>query len=390
MGQLKQEIEKQLTDKILPFWMKLKDEENGGFYGEVDYDLTINKEGPKGGIAAARFLWSFSAAYRVTMKEEYLSYAHHAYRFLSQKAIDPVHKGLYWMLDHKGNPIDTRKHIYTQAFGIYALSEFYRAFKHPEALKLARELYELIETKGYDEHTKAYKEEFNREWIERSNEMLSEHGLVSDITTNTHLHVLEAYTNLYRVWPSQQLKEKLTNLVYTFYQKIYDYETKFQKVFFDKKWQELMDLKSYGHDIEASWLLDEAVKVLDLKDENISKMIIDIAYNIAEHGVLEDGSVANEEKEGKVDCTRVWWVQAESMVGFYNAYERTGDKKFLNLVDNLWKYTKENLIDSRDEGEWFWSVEPDGKPTKRPVAEPWKTPYHNSRFCLEMIERMSR
>lgn len=384
---LRNMAEKELREHILPFWLKLKDIDNGGFYGEVDFNLNVNKESIKGGIQTARILWSFSAAYRVTNVEEYKEAAEQAYVFFRDKLIDNEFKGVYWAVDYKGNPADTRKHVYCQSFGIYALSEYYRATKNEEALELAMSLFELIEDKGFNESNLAYLEEFDRQWNVIPNEMLSENGVMADITTNTHLHVLEGYTTLYRVSGDERVKEKLTNLIYTFYNKIYDKENHLLKVFFDNNWESIIDLKSFGHDIEASWLIDEAYKVLGIKDDAIEKMIIDIAHNIKSE-IQQDGSLINEEENGVKDCTRIWWGQVEAMVGYLNAYQRTGNKEFLNIVDGLIKYTWEKFIDPREGGEWYWSIEANGKATERSVAEPWKTPYHNGRFCLEFIERI--
>lgn len=387
---IKQEIEDHLYTHILPFWMNLKDKEFGGFFGKVNFDLTIDKEADKGGIAASRFLWSFSAAYRVTKKLEYLECAHHAYKFLVEKVYDHEHQGLFWQVNYKGDPVEDQKHVYTQSFGIYALSEYYRATQNHEALEYANKIYVLIEGYGFDKKNNAYKEEFDRQWKEVPNDKLSENGVVADITTNTHLHVLEAYTNLYRATKSDMVKEALLNLIELFYDKIYNKETRYLEVFFDKKWNPLLNLKSFGHDIEASWLIDDALKALELEDECYNQMVIDIAYNIANAAILEDGSLANEQHNDVIDYTRVWWVQAEAIVGFQNAYERTKDEKFLSLIEGLWTYTKNHIVDYREGGEWFWSIEADGHPTERAVGEPWKTPYHNSRFCLEMMERMEK
>ncbi|KKI92409.1 N-acylglucosamine 2-epimerase [Bacillus sp. SA1-12] len=384
---LREEMEQHLIGHILPFWMKLKDEKHGGFYGRVHFDLSIDKEGDKGGIAASRFLWSFSAAYSGIKKAEYLEYANHAYRFLVEKVYDHEHHGLFWLVDYKGNPVESQKHVYTQSFGVYALSEYYLATKNKEALNFAMLIFRLIETYGLNKENNAYKEEFTRKWNELPNEKLSEKGITADITTNTHLHILEAYTTLYKASGDPLVKERLTNLVETFYEKIYNKATKFLHVFFDREWNSLLQLKSFGHDIEASWLIDEAIKVLNLEDDRYINMVIDIAYNIADTAILEDGSVANEQHFEHVDLTRVWWVQAEAMVGFQNAYQRTKDKRFLKIVDKLWRYTQKNIVDPRPEGEWYWSVEDNGKPTERAVGEPWKAPYHNSRFCLEMMKR---
>lgn len=388
---LAEEAQLELHDHLLPFWCRLRDEAYGGYYGVVDFGLNVDRQADKGGIVAARLLWTFAAAYRVTGNALYLEHAQHAYQFVVEHVIDAEFGGLYWLLDYRGEPKDTRKHVYTQSFGIYALSEYYRATGHREALEHAKQLYELVETTGYDKQHAAYKEEFSREWQERPNEMLSGGGVLADITTNTHLHVLEAYTNLYRVWPDEGLKGRLEQLVTTFYDKIYDADTKFLRVFFNKQWRSLIDYESYGHDIEASWLIDDALKVLHDESPHVVQMVIDIAYNIAQAAIAEDGSVVNERVKGNVDETRIWWVQAEAIVGFLNAYERTGDERFVQWTERVWAYTKRYVIDKREGGEWYSQVEPDGTPRPdRNIADPWKANYHNARSCLELIERMRK
>lgn len=384
---LRVKAEKELLNHITPFWLKLIDEKNGGFYGEVDYNLQVNKDSIKGGIQTSRILWFFSAQYCATKNEECKKAATHAYKFLRDKLSDNEFYGVYWMVDKEGNPVDTRKHVYCQSFAIYALSEYYKATNEEEALSLAMSLFALIESKGFNKENLAYLEEFDREWNMTPNEMLSENGVIAEITTNTHLHVLEAYTTLYEVTRDAIVGERLKDLIYTFYNKIYDKEEKYLKIFFDNKWNTIIDVKSYGHDIEASWLIDDAYKVLGLKDKNIEKMIIDIAYNIKEQ-IQEDGSLINEAENGVKDFTRVWWVQVEAMIGYLNVYERTQDEELLNIVNNLMTYTMKNIVDHREGAEWYWSREANGNPTERSVIEPWKTPYHNGRFCLEFMKRI--
>lgn len=390
MNKLKNEVHIELTERILPFWMKLTDEKYGGIFGQVDYDLHVDEKADKGGIVTARFLWTFSAAYRVTGNEAYLKTAQHLYHFLKERVYDEEFAGLYWLVDYKGNPKDTRKHVYTQSFGVYALSEYFRASKDEDALELAKKLFFLIEDKGFDHDANAYREEFDREWNEVPNEMLSENGLLADITMNTHIHVLEAYTTLYKVWPTEQVKERITNLLHILHEKIYNNETKFLGVFFDKEWNSLIDLKSFGHDIEASWLIDEAIKAIGIENPAFDQMVLDIAYNIAGCAIEEDGSLINEQAGNELDRTRIWWVQAEAIVGFYNAYERTKDEKFLTLAEGLWQYIKNHIIDSRENGEWLWAVDPEGAPLNFNVGDPWKASYHNGRFCLEIMERVAK
>lgn len=387
---LAQEAEQELKERILPFWMNLKDERHGGYYGLVDDQLRVDREADKGGIVAARILWTFSAAYRVTDEAEYLAHATHAYEFLVHRVLDDEHDGLYWMLDAEGNVVDDRKHVYAQSFGVYALSEYYRVTNDAEALQYAVQLFELIEDKGYNTRNHAYMEEFNRNWEPMPNEMLSGQGLDAAMTTNTHLHILEAYTNLYRVWPDERLKRKIEHLLKVFYENIYVPEKRFLQVFFDDQWQSLIDYESYGHDIEASWLLDDALKVLKINEQAYDRMVIDIAYNIADQAIAADGAIVNEKVNGQLDETRVWWVQAEAIVGFVNAYERSSDERFAEIAQGIWEYTKNYIVDRREGGEWYPYVEPNGQPTAhRNMADPWKANYHNGRFCLEMMERAS-
>ncbi|WP_458118966.1 AGE family epimerase/isomerase [Paenibacillus sp. Z6-24] len=386
---LQTEIRQEWLEHILPFWMNLRDEQHGGYYGEVGYDLNIIRDKPKGGIATARILWSFASAYRITGESQYAEHARHAYQFLSGPLYDSEHEGIYWAVDHLGAPLDTRKHVYNQAFAIYAFSEYYRATGDEEALQLCIRLFRWLEQTGYNRVTGAYREEFDRFWQEQPNEMLSENGIIADITMNTHIHVLEAYTNLYRIWPDEQVRLALDNLLVILHERMYDSQRRRLNVFFDNQWNSLIDLTSFGHDIEASWLIDDAMQVIGSTHPAYEQMVIDMAYRVAEAAVQPDGSLMNEQEDKHVDTSRIWWVQAEAIVGFYNAYQRTGDEQFLRLIGNMWDYIKAHIIDPRPGGEWFWSAGDQGEPGQREVAGMWKCPYHNSRFCIEITERMN-
>ncbi|AGB19553.1 AGE family epimerase/isomerase [Thermoanaerobacterium thermosaccharolyticum] len=387
MEKIAQEMYKELKDRIFPFWSKLKDEKNGGFYGYVDYDLNIDNKALKGSILNSRILWFFSAFYCLDKDEKALELAHHAYKFLRDNILDKENKGLYWMVDYIGEPADTRKHTYSQAFGIYGLAQYYKATGNEEALNIAIDLFNIIERNCRDEN--GYLEEFDRNWNLKENYELSEHGVISSRTMNTHLHILEAYTLLYDVWKNSNLKKSIIYLLNLFKDKIYSEDGKYLKVFFDDNWDTTIDIKSYGHDIEASWLLDRAVDVLG--DEGIKdttkKYTMEIAENILNNIYSPDG-IANETVEGKTDLSRVWWVQAESVVGFFNAYQKTNDVRFIEASKNIWEYIKRYVIDKRDGGEWYWKVDENGKPFEMPIVEPWKCPYHNSRMCIEIIERV--
>lgn len=370
---------------ILDFWDTMIDQENGGFYGYFSDNLELDKEAERGGIACARLLWSYSSAYRVLGSDKYLKVASHMFGYIKDFVMDPEQKGVYWMIDHKGSVIDDRKHIYAQAFMIYSLSEYYRISGDKLAKEMAIELFHIIETTGFNNEKNIYKEEFTRSWEPTSNEMLSENGIIAEATTNTHLHILEAYTNLYRVWEDEQLASALKGLIDIFKYKLVR-KDHFIKVFYDTDYKEKLDIKSYGHDIEATWLLTEALNVLNDQDKSFIKPIIN---NIYELGRRNDGSIKTECENGVDTLDRVWWVQSEAIVGFYNGYQMFGEEKYLKQCFETWNYTKMNIIDHSSGSEWFWAVDENGKSTGRAIVEPWKTPYHNLRFCLEIIERIT-
>lgn len=390
MMNLSQGVKKELDERIFPFWSSLADYENGGFYGYVDYDGVVNKEAEKGGILNTRILWFFSAVYCLEKKNEALELASHAYDFMVAKLFDDKYEGLYWMVDFKGQPTDNRKHIYNQAFGIYGLCQYYKATGKEESLELAKKLFKLIEKKC--ENSNGYLEEFDRQWNKKENEMLSENGIISDKTMNTHLHILEAYTLLYEVSKDDKVRERLYYLLDLIKNKIYSEKNQSLKVFFDENWNETIDLKSYGHDIEGSWLIDRAAEVLGDVSliESTHAYTLKIAEKIYNKAYSTLG-VINETANGITDAGRVWWVQAESMVGFYNAYEKTGDKKYLKATQELWEFIKNNVVDKRENSEWYWKLSEDNSPiTDMPIVEPWKCPYHNGRMCIEIIERMAK
>lgn len=389
MESLFEHIHKELVEGILPFWLDKIDNEHGGFYGYMDEELVLDKKAPKGGLACARLLWTFSSAYRVLGDEACLVAAHHAYKFLVEHLLDEVHKGIYWLVDFEGHLLDGRKHIYVQAFGVYALSEYYRATGEQGGLEKALELYELIHEKGYDCDAEAYLEEFDREWHQLDNEMLSENGVVADYTYNTHLHVLEAMTNLYRVWPNAELKVRIEKILDVFYQRIYNHETGFFKVFFDRQWSSLIDLISYGHDIESSWLIHEAIKVLAITDEEHPWMVMvrRPAYGVLGEAMDSLGAMNNEKEKGVLDDKKIWWVQAEAFVGYINMFELTKDEAFLKAAHRVWSFIEKYIVDKREGGEWHAELDSDYKVMDKPVIEPWKLNYHNGRCCLEFVER---
>ncbi|MDD6292201.1 MAG: AGE family epimerase/isomerase [Lachnospiraceae bacterium] len=386
---MKEEIREHLVSAIIPFWKNLRDDENGGYYGYLSYDLKLDKKAEKGCILNSRIMWFFSNAYTLLKDPALLDEADHGYAFLKDYCIDSENGGIYWSMNYDGTPLDTTKHTYNQAFCIYALSSYYEASGKEEALDLAKQLFHMIEKKCTDDQ--GYLEAFTRDFKPESNEKLSENGVLAEKTMNTLLHVFEAYTELYRVSKDAEVKERLKWIMDVFADKIYDPARKRQEVFFDKNYNSLIDLHSYGHDIETAWLMDRGVEILG--EEEYSKKMTPITKALTEniYEVAFDGhSLANECENGVVDTNRVWWVQAETVVGFLNGYEKDPSRtEYKEAAEAVWKFVKEHVIDSREGSEWFWLVRQDGSPVEgKPIVEPWKCPYHNGRMCMEVIRRL--
>lgn len=381
----------ELENNILPFWMnKMEDNEQGGFYGEITGNDELRPEASKGAILNARILWTFSAAYRLLKKPEYLKTATRAKRYLIDRFYDPEYGGIYWELDYKGNPLDTKKQIYAIGFAIYGLSEYARATGDAEALEYAQRLFEVIEQHSFDPVQNGYLEALTRDWQPIEDMRLSDKDENEKKTMNTHLHILEPYTNLYRVWKDERLERQLRNLIDVFITRILDPQTGHLNLFFEEDWTNKYRIYSYGHDIEASWLIHEAALVLG--DETVLKRIEPLIVRIAQaadEGLNPDGSMIYENflDKQKIDRELHWWVQAENVVGHINLYQHFGDESALDIAVRCWEFIKAKLID-HEHGEWHWSILPDGTVNRKDdKAGFWKCPYHNGRMCMEVIER---
>lgn len=392
MSEIKKEVQHHLLVDLLPFWKSLIDEEMGGFYGYTSNDYEVDKYAVKGCILNNRITWFFSNAYTVLQDESLLKYAKQGYEFLRDYCVDKKNGGVYWSVTFDGKPKEKIKHTYNQAFSIYALSSYYEASGDKKALELAYEIFEIIENKMKDD--KGYKEAFDENFCEIGNEKLSENGVMAEKTMNTLLHVCEAYTELYRVDHHEKVKEKIEWMLQIIAQKVYNPDLHRLEVFFDKDWNTLIDLHSYGHDIEAAWLIDRALDIL--QDNELSQNISPITKALTERifdKAYDGNSVANECANGIENTWRVWWIQAEAIVGFLNGYEKTKDEKYLEAVWQLWEYCKNYLVVNHtksDAGrEWYWRVDSDGNPDdSMELAGPWKCPYHNGRMCFEVIKRV--
>ncbi len=393
IAKLKQEMEEELTQNILPFWMnKMTDPDNGGFYGRITGAEVLEPEAEKGAILNARILWTFSAAYRLLRKDEYLATATRAKRYIIDRFYDNEFGGIYWSLDYKGQPKDTKKQIYALGFAIYGLSEYHRATGDAEALDYAIRLFDAIEQHSFDPKKNGYCEALTREWGEIADMRLSEKDENERKTMNTHLHILEPYANLYRVWKDARLEKQLRNLIVLFTEKILNLKTGHLELFFNDDWVSKYRIVSYGHDIEASWLIHEAALVLGDKEllEKVEPLVEYIAA-AADEGLTPDGSMVYETflSKKETDTDRHWWVQAENIVGHVNLYQHFDDTVALQKAFRCWEFVKQHLVD-RKNGEWFWSVRADGSVnTTDDKAGFWKCPYHNGRMCMEIIERFS-
>ncbi|MBU2884730.1 AGE family epimerase/isomerase [Gilvimarinus agarilyticus] len=380
-----------LNENILSFWQeKMVDETRGGFYGRIDGQGQLHVDADKAIILNTRILWTFSAAYRQTNDAAHLAIADRAYDYLTSYFFDTEQGGVYWSLDCEGQVTEDKKQVYAQAFAIYALSEYHQVSPQRDALKLAQGLFQLLEQHSYDASRNGYYEAFDREWGVIDDVRLSEKDMNATKTMNTHLHILEAYTNLYRVWKDDQLGQRLKNLIELMSSTFISASDHFN-LFFDDDWTLLSDEISYGHDIEGSWLLAEAAEVLgdDVLTEQTNLLALKMA-DAAMEGLDSDGGLMNEASpHGLTDTDKHWWPQAEALVGLVNAWQVSGKDSYLEQANQIWTFTKANIIDPS--GEWFWRVKRQGERVEsEDKAGPWKCPYHNGRAMLELINRLEK
>ena len=393
------QMKKELTENILPYWMSRMRRPSEGFYGRISGTEVLDPDAPVGGIMTARILWTFASACRVLPdhpdKEKWMQTAMEAKNLLLDKFYDHECGGTFWSLSPDLSPLDTKKQIYAIAFTIYGLAELYRACGDEDALEYAVKLFRTIEEHSFDSEKDGYFEAFTREWTPIEDMRLSEKDANESKTMNTHLHVLEAYTCLFRVWKDPLLKERLRGLIEIFENRILGTDGHL-KLFFDDDWNCGYDIVSYGHDIEASWLLHEAALVLE--DPSVLERVerlVPVIVKAASEGFTPEGGMIYEAHGGdsdgsgkaEADRDRHWWVQAESVVGWFNLWDHFGVQEGLENALMCWEFIKGSLID-KENGEWFWSVRADGSINREDdKAGFWKCPYHNGRMCMEIIGR---
>ena len=387
----KSEVKNEL-EEILNFWIQnTKDNVYGGFAGRIDECNVVHPEAAKGSVLNSRILWAFSAAYNTTHNPDHLLMANISFRYIADHFVDKIYGGVYWTVDAKGNPLDTKKQIYALAFAIYGCSAYYEASKNEEAKTLAIDLFKTIEKYSFDSDQTGYLEAFKEDWKPIEDLRLSDKDANEKKTMNTHLHVLEAYTILFKIWPEEHLKKQIYSLIDNFTSHIIDSVTGHLILFFDEKWNSRSGIISYGHDIEAAWLLLEAAEVLN--DISLINEIKEWAIKIslaAAKGLDNDGGMWYEKDLASQHFIKEKhnWVQAEAMVGFFNCWQITGDELFLQKSLSSWNYVKDKIKDKLY-GEWYWGRNENGTIMEgQDKVGLWKCPYHNTRACLEVINRI--
>ncbi|EDP68631.1 hypothetical protein CAT7_10605 [Carnobacterium sp. AT7] len=395
----KEMLRNQLSEKVLPFWLSQQDNTNGGFYGKLSIDLESDPLAPKGGVMMARFLWTFSYSYNTLQKQKYKRAADYAYRFITESLWDNKYGGIYWLVDAEGKPLNPIKHVYAQSFAIYGLSEYAKIDPASDALEYAKKLYHLIEENAYNPSTLGYEEEFDQKWKQKALSQVASQNPEVRYTTNTHLHLLEAYTNLYTVWPNETLLEKIQHLLRLFTTYIF-HPTGYCQQEFDQNWTSITPGVSYGHDIETSWLLDETLsccKVDEDLDKKVRSMTTELAAYCYENGLDENGWMINHVDSSHVDKTKVWWVEAEAVIGFYHAFQQSGNNIYRNTALNLIQLIQKKFVDTRPGSEWYSRLDENNQllsvlrkngTTEENISDSWKGPYHTVRFYLEMIKRL--
>lgn len=392
MGTLKAEVERELKKNILPFWMERMPDPSGGFIGRIDGKGVAFPDAEKGAILNARILWTFSSAWRVLKDRKYQDMAQRAYDYIVSHFLDGEYGGVYWSLNADGTPKDTKKQFYAIAFTIYALAEYYRASGNGDALEKAIELFRCIEDHSLEKSYGGYLEACTRSWDTIEDMRLSDKDQNDAKTMNTHLHILEAYTALFRVWKDESLARALTRIVNIFFDRIICPDGHLG-LFFDEKWNPTSSMASYGHDIETSWLICEAADVLgDEVLESRAKLASAKLSDAAMEGFTMEGGMEYEfdPATGVRNSSRDWWVQAETVVGCVNRYQLTGDCRWMERAEAQWEFIRKYVI--CPDGEWYWGALPSGNGFTANIEDDragfWKCPYHNGRMCMEIIERI--
>jgi mannobiose 2-epimerase len=388
-----QQIRYELHENIMPFWMRrCLDSAGNGFIGRMSNDLVVDTEAPKGLILNTRLLWSFSAFHRFTKHPESLKMAHFTYDYIRQYFWDAEHGGSFWMLRPDGSPLVTSKKIYGQAFLIYAMAEYYLCTGNTEALNIAQTTFNLIDQYALDRDYSGYFEVCNRDWSLADDQRLGDEDMNEKKSMNNHLHLMEAFSTLYRAWNHPMIAQRLQMVITLFCDTILNADSGHLVLFFDQGWNRKSQTVSFGHDIEASWLLCEAAEALGdpAVKEKAESAAMKIAQVTCDSAINPRGGLFYEiDEDGRLNANREYWCQAEAAVGFLNAYQVTRNTPFLDAAVGIWTYIRNHQTD-KEYGEWFERIGADNTPVfGQPKVSEWKDPYHNGRCCMELIRRLT-
>ncbi|MEN9335145.1 MAG: hypothetical protein RLZZ500_132 [Bacteroidota bacterium] len=376
---------------LLSYWsQETPDEFHGGFIGEIDDENHKNYFADKGAVLNARLLWTFAAAYPITKNEAHKKLAERAFLYLKNHFYNTTHGGLFWSVTYNGQPKESKNQIYALAFAIYGLSEYYKISDNNQALAFALSLYYKIEAFSFDTTNGGYFEAFSQDWELLEDLRLSDKDANEKKTMNTHLHIVEAYANLYEVWPDKELKQRIKGLLNTIDTYFIDKNSGHLRLFFDENWNESKSVISYGHDIEAAWLLLRCAEIIE-DDYYIDTFQANaqLLTTASLRGLDKDGALWYEWEitTEEMIYEKHWWPQAEFLIGMVNAYELTQDEKYLDQAYKNYEFIQQKLVD-RTHGEWIWGIYADGAPIKKDKVGFWKCPYHNVRACIELINRL--
>lgn len=376
----------QELELILRYWNDHIVSPSGSFYGSLNNRNIPDRNAPIGIVMVSRILWTFSSA-ALEGKLGYDGMLSKAYSLITNEFTDVEYGGVYWSINRNG-AVEDKKQIYGLAFCIYGLAEYYKVTGEEQILKQAIELYRFIEEYGSDKTQGGYIEALARDWKELDDLRLSEKDMNTKKSMNTHLHVVEAYANLYSVWNDAGLKEKISGLLKIFHERIIDSTTGHMHLFMDADWEVQSNRWSFGHDIEAAWLLLECAELISSGKwrERFTEHAFRLA-NAASRGLDDDGGMFYEYDtiENTFLKEKHWWPQAEAMIGFFKLWRLSGDVSWLEKSISSWHFVKTHLKDI-DGGEWYWGVDESGALMENEKAGFWKCPYHNGRACMEIVQ----
>ena len=376
----KQEFYNHLTGDLIPFWNNLYDSEYGGFYGSADSDNNINKTSPKSAVLQTRILWFYSSCYKALKDKNLFEYASRQFDFIIKYMIDENDGGIFWDVEYDGKVKDRQKHTYALAFALYSISAYYSVSKNKSAFDAAQRLFNLIERDYKDEY--GYTEVFS----------LDKSVKGSARTMNTLLHIIEAYTEYHAAVNTAESRKALEYSLDLVRTKAYNDDLCRIECNFDEFMNPVGDVLSYGHDIEASWIVYRACEILG-NDEilsDLSPKLDKLTQNVISKGFVDNGrnGIYYECKNNIDNTYRSWWVMSEAIVALVHRYNLYKDKQSIYLAENVWDYVKKYFISPH--GEWHTQVDEKGEAIKSRsgLCGAWKCPYHNGRMCLELMEML--